>query len=45
MGLICAGKTDKRAVVINGEIKIQEMITTTLTFDHRYGDIMTFLPL
>lgn len=38
MFLACSGKIEKRAVVVNDEIVIRDMMTTVYTFDHRFGD-------
>jgi len=44
MALVCAGRVEKKAVVIDNEIKIQDMMNLTATSDHRFGDAATFLP-
>lgn len=45
IGLTCAGKIRKMPLVIDGELKIQSVLNTTSTGDHRYGDAAIFLPL
>jgi pyruvate dehydrogenase E2 component (dihydrolipoamide acetyltransferase) len=37
-GILAVGATEKRAVVINNEIKIANMMTITLSADHRLVD-------
>jgi hypothetical protein len=44
MGLICCGRIEKKALVIDNEIKIQDVVNLTSTTDHRLGDAATFLP-
>jgi len=44
MALICAGRVQKKPIVINNEIKIQDIVNLTATSDHRFGDAATFLP-
>jgi pyruvate/2-oxoglutarate dehydrogenase complex dihydrolipoamide acyltransferase (E2) component len=36
--VVCTGKAEKRAVVVNDELVIRTMMTVIYTFDHRYGD-------
>jgi len=45
MCLLCTGAIQKRVVVgENDEIKIAQMMTCTVTGDHRYGDAAIFIP-
>lgn len=44
MGLSCIGVVQKKAVVIDDEIVIQDMMNTTQTGDHRYGDAAIWMP-
>ena len=44
MGLTCAGKIAKKAVVIDEQIVIQDVIRCTQTVDHRFGDGATWKP-
>lgn len=45
MGLFCIGAVEKKAVVVNEEIVIREMMSLVMTADHRYGDAALFMPL
>ncbi len=36
--IITVGSTIKKAVVVNGEVKVRDVITVTITLDHRYTD-------
>ncbi|CDW71716.1 2-oxo acid dehydrogenase acyltransferase [Stylonychia lemnae] len=38
MYTVCSGKVIQRVVVMNGEIKIRDIMKTVWTIDHRYGD-------
>jgi pyruvate dehydrogenase E2 component (dihydrolipoamide acetyltransferase) len=38
MFIICAGKITPKPVVIDGKIEIRQIMNTTWTIDHRYGD-------
>lgn len=38
MFVLCIGKTQKKAVVIDNEVKIRDMMNTVWTIDHRFGD-------
>jgi len=44
MGLVCGGRVEKKAVVVDNEIKIQDVCNFTATSDHRFGDAATFWP-
>jgi pyruvate/2-oxoglutarate dehydrogenase complex dihydrolipoamide acyltransferase (E2) component len=44
LGLVCCGRIEKKALVVDNEIKIQDVINFTCTTDHRYGDAATFAP-
>jgi pyruvate/2-oxoglutarate dehydrogenase complex dihydrolipoamide acyltransferase (E2) component len=44
IALICCGRTEKKVLAIDGEIKIQDVVNFTTTTDHRFGDAATFLP-
>ena len=45
VGLTCAGTIRKVPLVVDGELKIQSILTTTNTGDHRFGDAAIWLPL
>jgi pyruvate/2-oxoglutarate dehydrogenase complex dihydrolipoamide acyltransferase (E2) component len=45
MGLACVGRIQKKAVVIDEQIVIQDMVNCTQTGDHRFGDAAIFMPL
>lgn len=38
MFIVCTGKAEKRPVVVNDNIEIRTMLSTTYSFDHRFGD-------
>jgi hypothetical protein len=44
IALVCVGRVEKKALVIENEIKIQDVINFTSTTDHRFGDAATFTP-
>lgn len=44
MGLMCTGAARKVPLVVDGELKIQSVITCTSTADHRFGDASIWLP-
>lgn len=45
MGLFCIGGVEKKPVVVDDKIVIQEMMNIVMTADHRYGDAALFRPL
>jgi pyruvate/2-oxoglutarate dehydrogenase complex dihydrolipoamide acyltransferase (E2) component len=45
LGMTTMGALRKMPVVVDGELKIQQVMQTTNTGDHRYGDASIFLPL
>jgi pyruvate dehydrogenase E2 component (dihydrolipoamide acetyltransferase) len=45
IGLTCCGAMKKTPVVVDGEVKIQQVMKTVSTADHRFGDAASFLPL
>jgi pyruvate/2-oxoglutarate dehydrogenase complex dihydrolipoamide acyltransferase (E2) component len=44
IALLCIGRVEKKALVIDNEIKIQDVMNVTATSDHRFGDAATFVP-
>jgi pyruvate/2-oxoglutarate dehydrogenase complex dihydrolipoamide acyltransferase (E2) component len=45
VGSTQAGAIRKMPVVVDGELKIQSIMNTTNTGDHRFGDAAIWLPL
>lgn len=45
IGLTCTGTIRKMPVVVDGELKVQSVMTTSSTGDHRFGDASVFIPL
>lgn len=45
MGFTCAGNIRKSPVVVDGKIEIADIMTSTQTGDHRFGDASIFIPL
>jgi len=45
MGLTCAGKVVKTPWVVDDKIVIQDIMNTTQTGDHRYGDASIWVPM
>jgi 2-oxoacid dehydrogenases acyltransferase (catalytic domain) len=44
-GFTCVGAVRKVPLVIDGEIKIQSLVSFTNTGDHRFGDAAIFMPM
>lgn len=45
MGFFCTGMIAKKPAVIDGEIKIADMMECVLTGDHRFGDASISIPM
>lgn len=45
MGVACTGKVRKVPVVVGDEIVVQDMMNSTQTGDHRFGDASIWLPM